>query len=71
MEQFPPPEQSGSDDIDREIRESIRIIQSQRNTKRVAVLVGLVLALVVAGAAVYLAYADTPDAAKTTTSTNP
>jgi hypothetical protein len=49
---------------DEEIRESIRVMHQQRSTKMVMVIVGIVVALGVTFAAVYLAYRDEPDAAK-------
>jgi hypothetical protein len=52
-------------DDDPEIRQSIRVMQQQRTTKLVLVIAGMVLAIVVAFGAVYLAYNDEPDAAKT------
>ncbi len=62
MDNFPPPQpdQAGID-VDREIRESMRIIQQQRSMKLVGVIVGLVVALIVGSLAVYLAYGDTPE----------
>ncbi len=50
---------------DREIRDSIRVMQNQRNTKLVAVVIGMILAVGALFAAVYFAYGDQPDAAKT------
>ncbi|MCB9583681.1 MAG: hypothetical protein H6717_41995 [Polyangiaceae bacterium] len=53
------------ENFDAEIAKSIRTIEHQRNTKRVAVLAAVVLALIAGLAATYLAYSDTPEAAKT------
>lgn len=64
MDNFPPPQpDQASIDVDREIRESMRVIQQQRSMKLVGVIVGLVVALIVGSIAVYLAYGDTPDSA--------
>jgi len=53
-----------SSDIDREVRDSIRVMNQQRSTKKWAVLFGLVVALIALFGAVFLAYRDEPDAAK-------
>jgi hypothetical protein len=52
-------------DDDPEIRESIRVMNNQRTTKLVMVIAGIVIALGVTFVAVYLAYGDEPEAAKT------
>ena len=51
-------------DDDPEIRHSIRVMQQQRATKMMFVIVGIVVALGGLFGAVYLAYGDEPDAAK-------
>ncbi|MEZ4219298.1 MAG: hypothetical protein R3B13_00125 [Polyangiaceae bacterium] len=45
---------------DPELRHSLRVIQRQRSTKLVGVIIGIVLAIVVAGLSVMYAYQDTP-----------
>ncbi|MBK7584501.1 MAG: hypothetical protein IPI67_30400 [Myxococcales bacterium] len=47
------------EEVDREVRESIRVISQQRATKKWTVLIGMVVALVALCAAVLLAYRDT------------
>jgi len=50
---------------DREIRESLRVMQQQRSTKMALVIAGIAGGLVVLFLATWLAYKDEPDAAKT------
>lgn len=65
MNQYPSAElQDVEAEVDREIRDSIRVIQRQRNTKMVAMVVALVGALVVGSVAVYYAYQDAPSQGK-------
>lgn len=45
---------------DPELRHSLRVIQRQRSTKLVGVIIGIVLAIVVVGLSVMYAYQDTP-----------
>lgn len=55
-------------DDDPEIRHSIRVMQQQRSTRMLLVIAGIVVGLVALFAAVYLAYGDEPEAAKTPSS---
>lgn len=57
-------DQATSFDDDPEIRHSIRVMQQQRKTKMMFVLVGIIAALGGLFGAVVLAYGDEPDAAK-------
>jgi hypothetical protein len=50
---------------DREIRESLRVLQQQRSTKMALVIAGIAAGLVVLFIATWLSYKDEPDAAKT------
>ncbi len=50
--------------LDDDIRHSLHTLKVRRNVKLVAILVGLVVALFIAFAAVFLAYSDEPEAAK-------
>jgi hypothetical protein len=52
-------------DDDPEIRHSMRVMQQQRTTKLLLVILGIVFGIGALFGAVYLAYADEPDAAKT------
>ena len=52
-------------DDDPEVRHSIRVMQQQRTTRMVLVIGGIVLGIAALFAAVYLAYGDEPEAAKT------
>ncbi len=62
--------QSGASlDDDPELRHSIRVMQQQRTTKLLLVVVGIVLGIGVLFAAVYLAYADEPESAQPSTTT--
>jgi len=49
---------------DREVRDSIMIIRRQRNTKLIAAILGMIGFAVLAGVAVYYAYASEMDATK-------
>ena len=50
---------------DREIRESLRVLQQQRSTKMALVLMGIAAGLIMLFISTWLAYKDEPDAAKT------
>jgi hypothetical protein len=57
-------EKVASFDDDPEIRHSMRVLQQQRTTRMMLVILGIIVGLGALFGAVYLAYGDEPDAAK-------
>jgi hypothetical protein len=49
---------NASEEVDREVRESIRVMNHERRTKKWLVLGGMVIALVLFCVAIFVAYGD-------------